>query len=58
MLTGEIGSQVDRIWEAFWTGGVSNPLTVIEKITYLIFIRRLDEMQVTKEKQANLLNIL
>ncbi len=57
MLTGEIRSQVDRLWEAFWTGGVSNPLTVIEQITYLIFIRRLDEMQVTKEKQANLLNI-
>lgn len=57
MITGEIKSQVDKVWEAFWTGGVSNPLTVIEQITYLIFIRRLDEMQVNKEKQANLLNI-
>ncbi len=57
MITGEIKSQVDKVWEAFWTGGVSNPLTVIEQITYLIFIRRLDEMQVTKEKQANLLGI-
>lgn len=55
MLTGEIRSQVDKVWEAFWTGGVSNPLTVIEQITYLVFIRRLDEMQITKEKQANML---
>jgi type I restriction enzyme M protein len=55
MFTGELKSQVDKVWEAFWTGGVSNPLTVIEQITYLIFIRRLDEMQVTKEKQANML---
>lgn len=57
MITGEIRSQVDKVWEAFWTGGVSNPLTVIEQITYLIFIRRLDDMEVIKEKQANLLNI-
>ncbi|MDF2456217.1 MAG: methylase [Cytophagaceae bacterium] len=40
MLTGEIKGQVDKVWEAFWTGGVSNPLTVIEQITYLIFIRQ------------------
>lgn len=55
MITGELKSQVDKVWEAFWTGGVSNPLTVIEQITYLIFIRRLDENQSLKEKQANLL---
>lgn len=57
MLTGEIKGQVNKVWEAFWTGGVSNPLTVIEQITYLIFIRRLDEIQVTKENQANKLGI-
>lgn len=44
MLTGEIRSQIDAIWNAFWTGGISNPLEVIEQITYLLFIRRLDEL--------------
>jgi type I restriction enzyme M protein len=43
------------VWEAFWTGGLSNPLTVIEQMTYLLFIRRLDELQTQKESQANLL---
>lgn len=52
MLTGEKRSQIDKIWNAFWTGGVSNPLTVIEQITYLLFIKRLDELQATKEKKA------
>ncbi|PCJ67363.1 MAG: N-6 DNA methylase [Bacteroidetes bacterium] len=53
MITGTIKSQVDKVWEAFWTGGVANPLTVIEQITYLLFIRRLDEVQLLKERQAN-----
>jgi type I restriction enzyme M protein len=52
MITGEIKSQVDKIWESFWTGGVSNPLTVIEQFTYLLFIRRLDETQFLEEKKA------
>jgi type I restriction enzyme M protein len=55
MLTGEKRSQIDKIWNAFWTGGVSNPLTVIEQITYLLFIKRLDELQTAKEQKANLL---
>jgi type I restriction enzyme M protein len=55
MLTGELKSQIDRVWEAFWTGGLSNPLTVIEQMTYLLFIRRLDELQSQKEQKANLL---
>ena len=37
MITGELKSQVDKIWEAFWTGGISNPLSVIEQFTYLLF---------------------
>lgn len=45
MITGELRSQVDKIWEAFWTGGISNPLTVIEQFTFLLFLRRLDEQQ-------------
>lgn len=55
MITGELKSQVDKIWEAFWTGGVSNPMTVIEQFTYLLFIRRLDERQLLEEKKANMI---
>lgn len=55
MITGELKSQVDKIWEAFWTGGISNPLTVIEQFTYLLFIRRLDEKQLLEEKKANMI---
>ncbi|WP_042678590.1 type I restriction-modification system subunit M [Anaerosalibacter massiliensis] len=57
MLTGEIKNKVDRIWETFWTGGVTNPLTVIEQFTYLIFIKSLDDKQVQSEKEANLLGV-
>ncbi len=53
MITGEIKSKVDRIWDAFWTGGVSNPLEVMEQITYLLFIRRLDDLQTLEENKAN-----
>ena len=55
MVTGELKSQVDKIWETFWTGGISNPLAVIEQFTFLLFLRRLDENQTTQEKKANLL---
>lgn len=55
MITGELKSQVDKIWTSFWTGGVSNPLTVIEQFTYLLFIRRLDELQTLEEKKANMI---
>jgi len=44
MLTGELRSQVDSVWNDFWAGGVSNPLSVIEQITFLLFIKRLDEL--------------
>lgn len=53
MITGELRSKIDKVWELFWTGGLSNPLTVIEQMTYLLFIKRLDEMQTLKEAQAN-----
>lgn len=55
MITGELKSQVDKIWEAFWTGGVSNPMSVIEQFTYLLFIRRMDEKQLLAEKKANMI---
>jgi len=57
MITGELKSQVDKIWESFWTGGISNPLTVIEQFTYLLFIRRLDEKQLLEEKKSNIAGI-
>ena len=53
MLTGEIRNQVDRVWDTFWTGGISNPLAVIEQLTYLLFIKRLDELHTAREKRAN-----
>jgi len=53
MLTGEIRNQVDQIWNSFWTGGISNPLEVIEQFTYLLFIRRLDELHTLEERKAN-----
>jgi type I restriction enzyme M protein len=52
MLTGELRNQIDSIWNDFWSGGLSNPLQVIEQITYLIFIKRLDEMQELEERKA------
>jgi type I restriction enzyme M protein len=52
MITGELKSKVDSIWDTMWSGGVSNPLTVIEQLTYLLFIKRLDELHTLKEKKA------
>jgi hypothetical protein len=52
MITGEIKSKVDRIWDTMWSGGISNPLSVIEQLTYLLFIKRLDELHTLKERKA------
>lgn len=52
MITGELKGKVDRVWDAFWSGGISNPLEVIEQITYLLFIRRLDDLNTLAEKKA------
>ena len=52
MITGELKSKIDRVWDPFWSGGISNPLEVIEQITYLLFIRRLDDIQTLAEKKA------
>lgn len=52
MITGEIKSKVDKIWDTMWSGGVSNPLSVIEQLTYLLFIKRLDELHTLKERKA------
>lgn len=52
MITGEIKSQIDRIWDAFWSGGISNPLEVIEQITYLLFLKRLDDLHTLEENKS------
>jgi type I restriction enzyme M protein len=57
MLTGDIRTQVDQVWNAFWSGGVSNPLSVIEQITYLLFIKRLDDLHTLEENKAANLGI-
>ena len=53
MITGDIKTQIDSIWDSFWSGGISNPLEVIEQITYLLFLRRLDDMHMLEENKAN-----
>ena len=53
MITGDIKAQIDRIWDSFWSGGISNPLEVIEQITYLLFLRRLDDMYTLEENKAS-----
>ena len=50
MITGEIKNKVDAIWTTIWAGGTTNPLTVIEQLTYLIFIRSLDEKELENEQ--------
>lgn len=55
MVTGELKQQVDKVWNAFWSGGIANPLEVIEQITYLLFIKRLDDLHTLAESRANLL---
>ncbi len=52
MLTGELRGQIDAIWNSFWTGGISNPLEVMEQITYLLFLRRLDDLHTLEENKS------
>lgn len=55
MITGELKTKVDGIWDIFWSNGVSNPLTVIEQLTYLMFIKILDDNETRRERNAELL---
>lgn len=57
MITGELRSKIDKIWEIFWTGGITNPLEVIEQFTYLLFIKQLDDIETTKENEAEFLGV-
>jgi type I restriction enzyme M protein len=56
MITGQIKSQIDQIWNTFWTGGISNTITIVEQLTYLIFIKDLDETETRNERMATRLN--
>jgi hypothetical protein len=58
MLTGELRSKIDGVWNAFWAGGIANPLEVIEQITYLLFMRGLDEAHTREENKATRLKKL
>src|SRR5450830_366613 len=48
----ELKSKIDQLWNKFWSGGISNPLTAIEQITYLLFMKRLDELDLKKQADA------
>ncbi|WP_163831687.1 type I restriction-modification system subunit M [Spartinivicinus ruber] len=52
MLTGQLRNDIDKLWEKFWTGGITNPLTVIEQISYLMFARMLDMQEEVAERKA------
>lgn len=57
MITGEIKNRIDKIWDAFWTGGVTNSITVLEQMTYLFFMKMLDDAQVKKEASASMFGV-
>ncbi|MBQ1279938.1 MAG: SAM-dependent DNA methyltransferase [Bacteroidales bacterium] len=57
MITGEIKSRIDTIWDTFWTGGITNTITILEQMTYLFFIKMLDDAQITKEANASLMGV-
>lgn len=54
MITGDIKNKVDALWEDFWTAGITNSLTVVEQMTYLLFMKLLDDKQIEEEKRANI----
>ena len=55
MITGDIKNRIDSIWDTFWTGGITNSITILEQMTYLFFMKMLDDSQVKREAAANLL---
>ena len=57
MITGELKNKIDSLWEIFWTGGLTNPLDVIEQITYLMFIRDLDDSDNLRAKESAMLGL-
>ena len=57
MITGELKNKVDSIWDTIWTGGITSPITVLEQITYLMFMKLLDDNQLRAEANANILGV-
>lgn len=57
MITGELKNKVDSIWDTIWTGGITSPSNAVEQITYLLFIKLLDDEQIKKEANANALGV-
>jgi type I restriction enzyme M protein len=57
MVTGELKGKIDSLWEIFWTGGLTNPLDVIEQMTYLMFIHDLDDSDNLRAKEAAMLGL-
>lgn len=57
MITGEMRNKVDSIWDTIWTGGITSPITVLEQITYLMFMKLLDDNQLKAEGTANSLGV-
>ena len=55
MIIGDIKNRIDSIWDTFWTGGITNSITILEQMTYLFFMKMLDDSQVKREAAANLL---
>ncbi|WP_217709963.1 type I restriction-modification system subunit M N-terminal domain-containing protein [Paraburkholderia youngii] len=49
----ELKSKIDQLWNKFWSGGISNPLTAIEQITYLLFMKRLDDLDLKRQADAD-----
>lgn len=57
MITGELKSKIDKIWDTIWTGGIASPITVLEQITYLLFMKLLDDIEIKKEGNAAALGV-
>ena len=57
MITGELRNKIDGIWDTIWTGGITSPITVLEQITHLLFMKLLDDNQVKREGTASALGL-
>ena len=55
MLDTELKSKLNLLWDKFWSGGISNPLQAIEQMSYLIFMKRMEDEDITREQNSKLL---
>ena len=58
MITGEIKNRIDAIWDTYWVGGITNPMSVLEQMTYLFFMKMIDDAQLKKEAEASILGVI